>query len=369
MTSGLSWPLSVPVLSDGVVTLRAHVPTDIDAMLEMAQDPEMVRNTAVPDPNTLEDSENYAFTVVRGGWDEGRHFGWAIEVDGRFAGNVDIRGGKPICDIGYALHPWARGRGLMVRAVRLATDWAFTEGVEVVHWNSHVGNEASLRVAHQTGFTLHGLVPGLLHERGRVLDAWTGTRRFGDPPVPRTRWAESAVIETERLRLRPFVDADVPRVVENCRDETTRHWLHGLPHPYTDDTARGYLADCVWQAATGAKASWAVADRETDGLLGHVSVMDMLGVNPTGGEVGYWTHPDARGRGIMTEAVRAVVKHAFEPAGLDRVRLVIHAAAGNPASNAVALATGFRHFGTQTKAELLGDGTYDDLHGYELLRP
>ena len=369
MSEGLSWPLSVPVLSDGVVTLRAHTPADIDDMLVMAQDPVMVRYTAVPDPNTREDSENYAFSVVGGGWDAGTHFGWAIEVDGRFAGNVDIRGGKPVADLGYALHPWARGRGLMVRAVRLAVDWAFAEaGVEIVHWNSHVGNAASLRVAHQAGFTLHGVIPGLLHERGRVIDAWTASRRFGDPPVPRGRWAESTVIETERLRLRPFDDADVPRVVETCSDETTRHWLHGLPHPYVEATARGYLADCMWQAATGAKATWAVADRKTDVLLGNVAVMDMVGVNPTGGEIGYWTHPDARGRGVMTEAVRAVVQHAFDPSGLDRARLVLHAAAGNPPSNAIAVAAGFRHFGTQTAAELLGDGSLDDLHGYELLR-
>ena len=373
MTDGLTWPLSVPVLSDGVVTLRAHTPTDIDDMLEMAQGPVMVANTAVPDPNTREDSENYAFTVVRGGWDVGNHFGWAIEAEDdngreRFAGNVDIRGGRPIADIGYALHPWARGRGLMVRAVRLATDWAFTEGVEIVHWNAHIGNEASLRVAYQTGFTLIGVIPGLLHERGRVLDAWTASRRFGDPPVPRTRWAKSTVIGTERLRLRPFVDADVPRVVETCSDPTTRHWLNGLPHPYIEATARGYLADCVWQAATGAKATWAVADHDTDVLLGNVAVMDMLGINSTGGEVGYWTHPDARGRGVMTEAVRAVVEHAFDPSGLDRARLTLYAAAGNPQSNAVAVAAGFRRFGTQTAAELLGDGSVDDLHGYELVR-
>ena len=214
---GLSWPLSVPVLSDGVVTLRAHTPADIDGMLEMALDPVMVRDTDVPDPATRADSEKYAFTVVRHGWDAGTHFGWAIEAEGRFAGNVDIRGGRPVADIGYALHPWARGRGLMVRAVQLAVDWAFTEtGVEIVHWNAHIGNEASLRVAHRTGFTLIGIVPGLLHERGRVLDAWTASRKFGDPPLPRTRWAESAAIETEHLRLRPFVDADIPRVVETC---------------------------------------------------------------------------------------------------------------------------------------------------------
>jgi RimJ/RimL family protein N-acetyltransferase len=369
-SGGLSWPLSVPVLSDGVVTLRAHTPADIDDMLEMCRDPEALRWTSIPLDSTRESVEDYAFTVVAGGWDNGNHFGWAIEVEGRFAGNVDVRGDGPIADIGFVLHPWARGRGLMVRAVRLATDWAFVEGgVEIVHWRANVGNVGSLRVAHAAGFTLHGVTPGIVQQRELVVDAWTASRRFGDPPVPRARWAESTVIDSERLRLRPFAEADIPRVVETCSDETTRQWLGGMPKPYVEATARSYLADCVWQAAKGAKATWAVADRETDVLLANVAVMDMLGINATGGEVGYWTHPDARGRGVMKEAVRAVVAHAFDPSGLDRSRLVLYAAAGNPPSNAVAVAAGFQRFGTQTAAELLGDGTFDDLEGYELLRP
>jgi RimJ/RimL family protein N-acetyltransferase len=257
----------------------------------------------------------------------------------------------------------------MARAVRLAVDWALNEGgVEIVHWRSHVGNEASLRVAQQTGFTLHGLIPGMLHERSQVLDAWTGSFRFGDSPLPRTQWAESTVLESDHLRLRPFTEADVSRIVEACSDPVTRHFLAGLPRPYTPAIARAYLADCVWQAATGAKATWAIADRETDELLGNIAVMDMLGINPTSGEIGYWMHPAARGRGLMTEAVRTVVRHALDPEGLDRRRLVLYAAADNPASNAVALAAGYRHYGTQRAAERLGDGSFDDLHGYELLR-
>lgn len=368
MSEGLRWPLSVPVLSDGFVTLRAHTHADVDDMLEMCRDPEALRWTSIPVESTRETVEEFAFTDGARGWDEKQHRGWAIEVDERFAGNVDVRD-APIADIGFVLHPWARGRGVMVRAVRLATDWALVEGgVEIVHWRANVGNVDSLRVAHAAGFTLHGVTPGIVQQRDLVVDAWTGSRRFGEAPVPLVRWAESPVIETQRLRLRPFVEADIPRVVETCSDETTRHWLNGLPHPYVEATARGYLDDCVWQAATGAKATWAVADRETDRLLGNVAVMDMLGINATSGEVGYWTHPDARGRGVMTEAVRAVAEHAFDPAGLDRSRLVLYAAAGNPPSNAVAVAAGFRHFGTQTAAERLGDGTLDDLHGYELLR-
>ena len=369
----MRWPLNVPVLSDGVVTIRAHVPTDVDAMLEMATDDDMVRWTGIPVPHERHMSEQFAFTIIPRGWEDATHRGWAIEAiddDGcsRFAGNVDIRQ-KPIADIGFALHPWARGRGLMARAVRLAVDWALTEGgVEIVHWRSHVGNTASLRVAHSTGFTLHGTTPGMLHERGRVLDAWTGSIRFGDAPFPRTPWAESTVLESDRLRLRPFTDADIPRLVEACSDPLSRHFLSGLPRPYTPATARAYLDDCTWQAATGAKATWAVADRETDLLLANIAVMDMLGVSADHGEIGYWAHPDARGRGVMTEATRLVVQHALDPEGLDRRRLALYAAVDNTASNAVAVAAGFTRYGTQRVAERLGDGSYDDLHGYEIVR-
>jgi RimJ/RimL family protein N-acetyltransferase len=369
----LKWPLNVPVLSDGVVTIRAHTPADIEAIYEMAVDPLMAEWTAIPSPYSRDMAEQFAFTVIPRGWNDGSHRGWAIEaVDdagkSRFAGNVDIRQ-APIADIGFALHPWARGRGIMARAVRLAVDWAFSDGgAEIVHWRSRVGNEASLRVAHATGFTLHGTTPGMLHERGQVHDAWTGSIRFGDAPVARTAWAESAVLESDRLRLRPFTDADLPRIIEACSDAQSRHWLSGLPHPYTRAVARAYVDDCIWQAATGAKATWAIADQATDQLIGNIAVMDMLGVNQTSGEIGYWMHPDARGRGLMTEAARLVISHALAADGLDRRRLVLYAAVDNVASNRVAEAVGFTRYGTQRAAERLGDGSFDDLHGYEILR-
>lgn len=370
----MRWPLNVPVLSDGIVTLRAHVPGDVDGMLEMATDADMIRWTAIPEPHTRTMSEQHAFTIIPRGWDEGTIRGWAIEATddegrARFAGNLDIRH-KPIADIGFALHPWARGRGIMASAVRLAVDWALTEGnVEIVHWRSHIGNAASLRVAHAAGFTLQGITPGILYERGQVLDAWTGSIRFGDAPYARTSWAESTVLESERLRMRPFNDHDIPRLVEACSDPLARRFLAHFPQPYTSAVARAYLDDCLWQAATGAKATWAIADRETDELLGNIAVMDMLGVNGDAGEVGYWLHPDGRGRGLMTEATRMVVEHAFDPDGLDRRRLTLYAAADNAPSNAVAKAAGFTYYGTQRVAERLGDGSFDDLRGYELIRP
>lgn len=357
------WPMNVPVLSDGVVTLRAHVPGDIDDMLEMAHDPDMIRWTAIPTPHTREMSEHFAFEHIPAAWNKGASRHWAIEVDGRYAGSVDIRQ-EPIADIGFALHPWARGSGAMTRAVRLANDWVLTStGVEIIHWRAHVGNESSLRVAHAAGFTLHGTTPGILHERGQVLDAWTASIRFGDAPVPKQPWVGSTVLESDRLRLRPITSADIPRSIEACTDPDSRHWLAGLPSPYTPAVAQQYVDDCVWLAATGTKATWCIADRETDTLLGNVAVMDLRN---TSGEIGYWMHPDARGRGLAKEAVALVIDHAWSELGRDR--LTLYAAAGNAASNAVARATGFTPFGTQHQAEPLGDGTHDDAIGYELLR-
>ena len=370
--AALPWPLGVPVLSDGVVTLRAHTRDDVEPMWEMAQDPEMQRWTAIPVPHTRAMSEQFALEHVPRGWDEGTARGWAIETTegggARYAGNVDVRGGV-VADLGFALHPWARGRGVMARAVRLALDWSFTEGsTEAIHWRSQVGNEASLRVAHACGFRLHGTVPGLLHERGVVHDAWTASLSFGEPPLARTRWADAPVLETARVLLRPLRHDDAPRVVEACSDPVTRHWLAGLPTPYTPASARDFVHDCVWNAATGTKLTWAVADPEDDRLLALVTIMDLQGLNPSTAELGYWAHPDARGRGVVTDAVRLAVEHAFAADGLGLQRLSLLAAASNLASNQVAERVGFRRVGVERQAERLGDGSLDDLVCHDLLR-
>ena len=116
------------------------------------------------------------------------------------------------------------------------------------------------------------------------------------------------------MRLRGWRRTDDERVRQACTDPVTRHWLGGsLPAPYTVHEARGYLRGRAAALHEGAELSWCVADPETDECLGAVSVMHLLEADGTGGEIGYWTHPQARGRGVTTEAVRLAVRHAFVP--------------------------------------------------------
>lgn len=369
----MRFPDDVPVLSDGVVTLRAHHDSDIDAMIEMCNDPEFVRWTSVPVPYGAAQARGFIADVVAPGWERHRHRGWAISYtdddgDERFGGNLDVRG-APVADVGFGMHPAARSRGLMRRALRLAVRWSFEHDVEVVHWRSHVGNVASLRTAWAAGFSLHGTAPGFLHERGKVLDAWTGAIGPDDDGSPRTSWWPTPVLEGDGVRLRPFEERDVPRIVEACSDDTAMRWLADLPDPYTEEQARTFLAGNAWATAKGKVVTWCVADPGTDELLGNIAVLRMDERTATG-EIGYWAHPDARGRGLMTEAARLVVRHALTPAGeggIGRRRLELLAAAGNGPSNAIARAVGFTRVGTQRSAERLRDGTYDDLNVYDLL--
>ncbi|HMS75377.1 GNAT family N-acetyltransferase [Gordonia sp. (in: high G+C Gram-positive bacteria)] len=197
--SASRFPDCVPVLSDGVVTLRAHRADDIDRVYRQATDPEMARWTTVPVPYECADAEEFVLQHIPAKWNSGTAMCWVIDVDGLFAGGVDIRGDGPEPEIGYGLHPDQRGRRIMSRAVRLAVAHAFAVGKTRIGWVALDGNLASLRVAHQCGFVLDAWVPGGAIARGEPVDAYRASLRAGDPLHPRTSW-ESTLADAARMR-------------------------------------------------------------------------------------------------------------------------------------------------------------------------
>jgi RimJ/RimL family protein N-acetyltransferase len=363
-------PTYAPTLSDGVVTLRAHRPDDVDAMVAQCNDAEMRRWTSVRVPYGRGDAEEFTSTR-RAAWERGEYLGFAVESSGRFCGTVDLRpdqyGGAAL---GYGLGPWARGRGLLDRALRLLLPWGFdTLDLDVVHWAAVAGNWPSRRAAWRVGVRVEGTLRSWLTLRGERYDAWVGSVLRGEPLEPATPWLRSPVVQVGQVRLRPYRATDVPRMVEACRDPVTRRWLARLPDPYTPEDARAHLEHLTEQAAEGRALSWAFADPHDDRLLGEIT---LFGANAPSGtvEVGYWTHPAERGRGVTTAALRLAARHALLPldvGGLGRARVVLRAAVGNVASLRVAERAGFRRTGVDRGAELLDDGSVHDLVRFDLL--
>ncbi len=363
-------PAWAPTLTDGVVTLRAHRPDDADAVVAQCQDPVMQRWTTVPVPYERRHAQEWLASRERE-WTEGRYLAFAVEAGGIFCGSVDLRpDGEGGASLGYALGPWARGRGLLERALRLLLPWGFaTLGLEVVHWQAVAGNWASRRAAWRVGFRVEGTLRSMLAQRGTRYDAWVGSLLRGEALEPSSLWLEAPVLVERRVRLRAYRQTDVPRIVEACNDPGTRHWLARLPLPYTTDDARAHLEHLTEEAAAGRSVTWAVADLDDDRLLGEVALFGLVEFGRSC-EIGYWTHPAERGRGAMTAAARLAARHALLPAdvgGLGRARVVLRAAEGNGASQRVAVRAGFLETGRDRQAELLGDGSVDDLIRYDLL--
>lgn len=368
-----------PVLTDGVVTLRAHTDDDIDDIVTMCADPESPRwTTAIPIPYRREDAEKWLYDLLPADREKGA-FHWAIEaLDGstpRFAGNVGIHAGPPP-EIGYVAAPWARGRGYMSRAVRLVTRWGFDVAkLPVVQWKAIVGNIASWRVAHASGFIFHGTVPQSLAQRGELRDGWYGSLRPDDDQTPQTTWWRVPELHGTRVRLRAHAEADIPRIVEACSADSTQRWLAHLPRPYTEESAREFVAGRELSSSLGQSVTWAITAVDDDRLLANITIFKLDDVYlPTGGEIGYTAHPDARGRGVVGEAVELVVKHAFTPVadgGLGRHRLQIGAAWSNTASRRVAERAGFTLVGHYHQDGVIGvdRDELDDGAWYELLVP
>lgn len=353
-----------PTLTDGVVTIRPHRPDDATSAWEQGQDPASQRWTTVPVPYSMADARSFVGERMPSGWLDDSEWAFAIEYAGAYGGTISLRNeGQGRAEIAFGAHPAVRGTGAVERALRLLVEWGFAEqGLRTIIWWAHVGNWASRRLAWKLGFSHEGAVRRWQPQRGELIDSWVGTLLRDDPREPRTTWLGCPLLEGDGVRLRPFRDDDLDRIVEGSADPDTQFWLAQLPTPYTRADARAYLEEVTNRLATGTGVTWAVTGRD-DLLLGTMGLFRLVPGREA--ELGYWTHPEGRGRGLTRRAALLALGHAFEVLGLDRV--TAYASATNSASRAVLEAIGMRQSGVDRNAARTNDGTALDLVGYDLL--
>lgn len=144
-------------------------------------------------------------------------------------------------------------------------------------------------------------------------------------------------IETARLRLRPLVEDDIPdwaRLIYADPDVT--RYLPGPDMTPLERTERLYRY-FTGQWPRHGFGEWAVTDRATGNFIGQAGLNHIADLDET--ELDYALAKDAWGRGLATEAAGAVVRYAFETAGL--VRLIGFVIPENIASRRVLERIGF----------------------------
>ena len=124
------------------------------------------------------------------------------------------------------------------------------------------------------------------------------------------------VLRSARLVLRPFRADDAPRVQVLVDDPDIARNTLTIPHPYPQGMAAKWIEGHAQSWDERRNAVWAVC-LERDEVVGAAGLRFDSAHRPA--ELGYWIAREHWGRGIATEAVRALVEHAFDDLGLERL--------------------------------------------------
>ena len=119
----------------------------------------------------------------------------------------------------------------------------------------------------------------------------------------------------EHCELRPFTAEDAPSLAHLANDVSVwRNLRDAFPHPYTLEHAVAFLEHV--QTRTPGCHLAIVVDGQAVGSIGLKLGGDVERVSA---ELGYWLGAPFRGRGVMSEAIRAFTDDAFDRFSLTRI--------------------------------------------------
>ena len=114
-------------------------------------------------------------------------------------------------------------------------------------------------------------------------------------------------LELDRCVVRHWHSRDLASLVRHADNARVAAQLRDrFPHPYTADAGRAFLTYVASQAPV---TTWAI---ECDGMAaGAIGIEVQRDVERVSAEIGYWLGEPYWGRGIVTDALRAVTKESF----------------------------------------------------------
>ncbi|MGO8719679.1 MAG: GNAT family N-acetyltransferase [Acidobacteriaceae bacterium] len=128
------------------------------------------------------------------------------------------------------------------------------------------------------------------------------------------------MIETERLRLRPWQNQDLPVFAEMNADPRVRRFFPSLLSREESDVSVAAFRKMCERDGFGFLAAEL---RETSAFIGLIGIQRMTfplpTVPPPAVEIGWRLHPQSWGKGLATEGARAVLRFAFEELQLPEV--------------------------------------------------
>lgn len=149
-------------------------------------------------------------------------------------------------------------------------------------------------------------------------------------------------IETERLILRKFELTDVEGMYNNfARDEDVTRYITWPAHKNIEETNR-IVQEYVKDSERDNYYHWCMVLKETNEVIGSIGAPRMF-EDLKLFEVGYVMGKSFWGRGIMTEAMKALLRFFFEEVGVNRIEA--RHDTKNPSSGKVMMKSGMKFEG------------------------
>jgi len=168
-------------------------------------------------------------------------------------------------------------------------------------------------------------------------------------------------IETERLILRGFCEADLEEMHAYCIKPNVGMHAGWKPHETIEDSKR-ILAEFMTCGYI-----WAITERKSGRVIGSCGLHpDFKRMNDGARMLGYVLDEDYWGQGYMTEAATALIHHGFSDMNLEIIG--VYHFSYNMRSRRVIEKCGFKYEGIMRQARRLYDGRLVDDVCYSLTR-
>ncbi len=164
------------------------------------------------------------------------------------------------------------------------------------------------------------------------------------------------------LRTLEKDDADELFEVIHSNRDRLRKWMPWVDSTRSSADTRHFIENAIAGRSSG---NYQFAIVQNGSIVGVIGFAKTDSANQCA-MIGYWIDEQVEGRGLMTLAVRALLKFGYEELELNRI--VIRAQPDNIRSCAIPERLGFTLEGTAQQAELLY-GKFVDLRVYALVKP
>ena len=266
--------------------------------------------------------------------------------------------------IGYLLSKDCWGQGLATELSEEILRYGFEElGLLVISAGYLPNNPASGRVLQKLGFTEEIFMRGAYESSDGTDNDTIDCSITREEYFQRKGQEEKKTLSTNRLVLRAFTMEDLADFYEYCKDPDTGIHAGWKPHESMEES-RDILHHFIEE-----REVWAICEKQSGKVIGSIGLHRDSKRRRNFNQcrmMGYVLSKAYWGQGLMTEAAKEVLRHAFEDLKLEMV--TISHFSYNQRSARVIEKLGFHREGVLRKAFLRYDGSLLDDVGYSMTR-